>query len=274
MVNDRKVESTVPVPFQTRKRLSNAAKLVQAAVLAAVLVPLGSAATEASTCGFGTNESGCAVTVDGFTVFEFDDPTYKIGLQFDIVIGGFDVTIDDVAFSEAAMLARLVAFPGFTPVPIGSNPLAPFIEFQVSGEPTPCTTDEECANATNTWRSDPATRGPATEFGYDMRFYWLADTDALFPDPHVLHNTGEGDIFYDFDMTVAGSYSTFGHCDVFACIGSVDKAPGDPAVGGRDDMFNGFTLAAAPSSVPEPASLMLVGSGIGGLLYRRRHRNQ
>ena len=36
----------------------------------------------------------------------------------------------------------------------------------------------------------------------------------------------------------------------------------------RDDMFTSFTLA--DQTVPEPASLMLLGSGISALLYRRR----
>lgn len=276
MINERNVEFTNPAPSRLRNG-SRAAKLVQAAALAAVLVPLGSVTTEASSCGFGTSAGGsgaCAITGDGFTVFEFNDPTYKIGLQFDTTFGGFSVIIDDVAFTEAAMLAKLTAFPGFQPVPIGSNPAAPFIEFQVTA-PTPCfvSPTNDCSNASNTWLSEGA-RGQFADQGYDMRFYWLADTDAMFPDPHVLHNTGDDDQLYDIDMTVDGSYSTLGHCDVFVCIGSLDKPAGDPAVGGRDDMFNGFTLADPTNPVPEPASLLLIGSGISGLLYRRRRRNQ
>jgi hypothetical protein len=264
-----------PAPAKRARKSSAAAKLLQAAALAAVLVPLGSVAAEASTCHFGGSGS-CASNAgsEGFTLFEFGSPEgsapYKIGLKFDTIVGEFDVTIDDIALSEAAMLAKLTAFPGFQPVPIGDNPVAPFIDFQVTA-PAPCfvTPNNDCSTAENTWLSE-GVRGPAADQGYDMRFYWLADTNALFPDPHVLHNTGEDDELYDFDMTVAGSYSTFVPCDVFACIESA-KAPGDPAVGGRDDMFNGFTLAdPTGSTVPEPASLLLLGTGISGWLYRRR----
>ena len=62
-------------PPRRRKRSSTAAKLIQAAALAAVLVPLGSIAMEGAsiTCGYSgaSNPSGCAG--DGTTrTFDFN----------------------------------------------------------------------------------------------------------------------------------------------------------------------------------------------------------
>jgi hypothetical protein len=278
MVNDRNIESTTATSG-TRSRSSKAAKLVQAAALAAVLVPLGSVTAEASTCTFNFSGSpSCGIVgagADGFGFFGFVDPTYKVALAFDEVIGQFDVTITATELTEAEALAKMSAFPGFRPVPIGNNLEAPFIDFNVSA-PAPCTTDAECgAPGTNTWRSDndPGTRGPGVPSGYELRVYWLADTDSLYPDPHLLHATGASEL-YDIDITDPNfPYTTIVPCEVFdACESTGFAAFVDPAAGGRDDMFTTFGLGDATNAVPEPASLLLLGSGIGGWLYRRRRQ--
>jgi hypothetical protein len=264
-----------PAHCRRVSKSSNAAKLLQAAALAAVLVPLGSVAAEASSCHFGGSTS-CASNAggEGFTLFEFGSggsAPYRVGLRFDTIVGEFDIDIDDIAMDEATMLAKLTNFPGFRPVPIGDDP-APFIEFRVTDHSNgPCfvTPTNNCSTATNTWISQGA-RGPAADQGYDMRFYWLNNTDGLFPDPHVLHATGSSEL-YDIDIS-DGSYATFVPCDVFGTCSQRVASSGDPAAGGRDDMFTAFTLADPTSPVPEPASLVLLGTGISGWLYRRRRR--
>jgi hypothetical protein len=260
-------------PSKRARRRSSAATLLQVAALAAALVPLGSVAAEASTCHFdGSGSPNCGISgigADGFAFFGFDDPTYKVALAFDKVIGEFDVTITATEMDETTALAKMAAFPGFHPVPIGSNSSTPFIDFNVSAPP-PCTTDAECAPGANTWRSDsdPDTRGPGVPSGYELRIYWTKDTDAMgFTDPHVLHATGGSDV-YDHDITDPDfPYTTeIPKCSIFDCEVT------DPAVGGRDDMFTTFGAGDPTNPVPEPASLVLLGGGVSAWLYRRRRK--
>jgi hypothetical protein len=272
-LDDTQTEAlATPAPSKRARKSSAAAKLLQAAALAAMLVPLGSVAAEASTCTFGGSGS-CSFGPEGGQLFDFGvggTAPYKVELRFDQTFGEFDVTITDDENTYAEITNRFTEFfGGYQPVPIGSNPLAPFIVFGVDA-PAPCTTDAECnAPGTNTWRSDnnPSTRGPGVFPGYELWIYWTAETDGMFPHPETLHDTGSTgpESQFDIKITIPGSYNPGPICDVFLgeCV--------DPAVGGRDDMFQDFTLADG-SSVPEPTSLLLLGSGISGLLYRRRRR--
>ena len=145
------------------------------------------------------------------------------------------MTIGDSEHTYAEITNRFTEFfANYQPVPIGPNPLAPYIVFGVDA-PAPCTTDEECnAPGANTWRSDDDsdTRGPGVFPGYELWIYWSADTDALFPNPETLHDTGSTgpDSQFDINITLPGSYNPGPICFVFpGCV--------DPAIGGRDDMF-------------------------------------
>jgi len=262
-----------PAPSKrARKSTAAAAKLLQAAALAAVLVPLGSVPAEASTCTFdfsGSPSCGIAgVGADGFAFFGFADPTYKVALGFDEVHGSFDVEIIAHELDETAALAKLALFPGFRPVPIGSNPSAPFIDFEVidhSNGPCVRVNPTDCTSSNiNTWVSQ-GSRGPSADLGYNLRIYWTANTDPGFPHPHVFHADGDSDV-YNRDISDPNfPYTTdIPKCSIFDC------EVVDPAAGGRDDMFTTFGLADA--SVPEPTSLLLLGSGISGWLYRRRRQ--
>ncbi len=136
---------------------------------------------------------------------------------------------------------RLDNFPGYTCVTLdGVN----CVEFEVTA-PAP---------------------GPTTWTGfYDLAIFWQFDTNSSFPnDPgdriRILHNRGDtpGNGF-DTDITVIGSY-----------LGEALTAANDPGIGGRDDNFQSFLVVQAPTAVPEPGTLFLIGSGVGAWWLRRR----
>jgi len=118
--------AATPAPSKRARKSSSAAKLIQAAALAAVLVPLGSITADANPCSFtSSGASTCLVGgagAEGFAFFTFADPTYQVALAFDHVVGEFDVTINAFERTEAQIVAKLTGgpFDGFRPLPIGS----------------------------------------------------------------------------------------------------------------------------------------------------------
>jgi PEP-CTERM motif len=269
-----------PAPASHARKSTAAAKLLQAAALAAVLVPLGSVAVETTNCHFyasGTGTSNCSTGPEGGLLFTFADPNYQAELRFlnsdgsENIFGDFNVEIIDTPNAYGDIKPRFNDFfSGFEPVPIGSDPLAPFIVFSVNA-PEPCTGD--CAGADGTWRSE-GPRGPGAASGYNLWIYWgINASTPLFPSPSMLHDTGAsaGDQDGQFDIDITRSYIECGPLDF--CELALDL---DPAAGGRDDMFQDFTMGddngVAVGAVPEPATLALLGTGVSALLYRRRRR--
>ena len=237
-------------PANPRKRSSTKVRLVQAAALAAVLVPLGTVAVESSsiTCSFnGGSGNFCAGSGANQRVFDFRPlgSGYKVVLEFDNVHGQFEITMQDFFTNQADLLSggRLANFSDHTCVTI--HEFTDCVDFHVAA-PGP---------SSSTW----------TGF-YNMFIYWDADTNAVFPNGpgqriRMLHNMGStpGDAF-DTDITINASY--------FPGSPSVI----DPGIGGRDNNFQSFIVTQAP--IPEPATLLLVGSGVGALLYNRRRRRR
>jgi hypothetical protein len=237
-------------------------KLLQAAVLASVLVPLGTVAIEATsiTCGFGSY-GGCAAegsagSSNSFDFIPFAGP-YEVDLTFQNLIGSFFVTMTDFATNQTALSGQLNSFPGFTCVGINpTNTADPCVEFEVNAPPP----------------------GPETWTGfYDIFISWLADTNSSFPnDPgnriRILHARGDdcatpgarctpnGLLNYDTDITNLGSYCA-------TCT------PIDASIGGTDDNFQRFLVTQTPA-IPEPTTLLLLGTGVSSLLYHRRRRRR
>lgn len=246
------VKITQPNPGVSARRgaiLPTVKRLAAIAAVAAALTVVTTTPAEASaiTCGFGTNESqGCGGTPTS-RLFFFGP--YALVLDFGAfgggVIGGFDVTFNDVHTNQANLQPLLP--DGAVCVPIaglgsGDN----CIVFSILG-PIPA----QGVNFTGDYRMD---------------ITWLALTDDAFPDApggrvRLLHDSSlvPGN-FFGSDITIPGSYFA-DPCDLFVC---------DPGIGGRDNNFQNFVIVQV--AVPEPATIVLVASGIGGVWYRRRRR--
>lgn len=222
-----------------KKKLSTAKKLVQAAALAAVLVPLGSVAVETSPITHSYSGAGGSPPTST-QMFDFGPYDFTLTFESLAMFAGFSVTVDNQTTNQAAVASRLSKFPGFLCVPIDPGvPSSPCVDFAVTAPPP----------------------GPGTWSGfYDLFIHWDANTNSSFPNTpgnriRLLHNRGdvEGNGF-DTDIT----------------FGPYDPEPG---TGGRDDLFQSFLVAQAPP-VPEPATLLLVSTGVSGLLYHRRRRRR
>ena len=233
--------------MDSSRKSSRTSKLIQAAALAAVLVPLGSVAVETSPI---LHSYSGASTSNPANNLLFDFGPYELRLFFEnlAAFAGFNVIVDDQTTNQAAVASRLTNFPGHACVPMvdPTSTATPCVDFVITA-PGP---------SLSTW----------TGF-YDVTIAWDFDTDPTFPDfpgnrIRILHNEGgvPGDGF-DSDITTEGSY--------FSGL--------DPAIGGRDDNFQSLMVTQRPLAsdvVPEPATLFLVTTGVSGFLYRRRRRRQ
>ncbi len=222
------------------------ATVLRASLFAAALLLLGAPFARASTisCGFGGSQTQSTGCHSGITDGLFNFTAYALTLSFSAVHGPFDVSVTNTLTSQSALTQsqRLSNFPGYTCVTLdGIN----CVDFEVTAPPP----------GPNTW----------TGF-YDIAIVWFTDTNSAFPnDPgnriRILHNRGDvaGNGF-DTDITVLGSY--------FPGFPGVP----DPGIGGRDDNFQSFLVAQTPAVVPEPTTMVLLGSGLALALRRGRSR--
>lgn len=255
-----------PIPRKT----SSTAKLLQAAALAAVLVPLGSVALEAGpiTCGFSGYASieankggeGCTNAFGDTNRFNWGD--YFFELQFEGMnpLANFDVTITDVPMTQGDFGTRSTAFPGYECITLvdPSGPLAadgPCRDFVIDAPTVP------------EWSS------------YLVKIFWNFDTNGAFPNGFDEPGPVPGQVrVLQNPSAVPGNAFTIDMCLTFpvpGCEYFPAPVPGDPGIRSGDTVFSSMTPAWTPAAaVPEPSSLILLATGASGFLYRRCRRRQ
>ena len=226
------VEATSGV--KTRNKAATAVRLLQVAALAAVLVPLGSVAAEASSMSFSSTQPSETYTFPDFVAGDAFDFT----LAFTGIPSGdtFSVDVEAATFSALDQLAQ--------PAPAGS------VCVPIAG-PGQCVEFTAMTTAV----------APTDFDSYAVTIDWSFDTDPNFPNTgghqvQLLESHAGGPFT---NITTPGSY--FAGCPPEFC---------DPGISGQSDSFSLYTVTDTP--VPEPATFALLGSGLAGLLMRYRRQ--
>jgi hypothetical protein len=249
-------------PHRRGLQRSRRRTLLGVATFVAALMALGSASVEAATinCVTTENDGGCGGQVGSYVGDEgeqsniwkfFTDGTFT-ELIYTLEISGSPVTTFDLQ-----VLDRVVTQEELTTVIEGDPPLVNFPN-------TVCLTtfdEDECGlfdvffsgGETPEW-DDP---------GYLLQITWFENSNPLSSPPEDGNNTIlKAEDFFEFTEELR---------DILYLQ---EPVPDDGTISGRGDGFSRFGAFRFTEPVPEPASLILVGTGLVGLLYRSRRKGR
>jgi PEP-CTERM motif len=239
----------------TPKKPSTGTKLIQAAALAAVLVPLGSVAMEAVTIdiqcvsgpsgfcnGGGSYASGGGTqshTWGFYSDFAFTD------LRFMLTISG-EPTSDFTLFSDDVIVpvGPVLGLANYTCIP---------------------TNDEfTCAGFDVTALIEPPDTAVSWLDLFTMTITWFPNANPLSSDALNDSNT---------EIARAINFATFSEFLAESAFFPSPVPGEDPAISGKGDGFSRY-FAVTNATVPEPATIILFGTGMASLMYRARLRRK
>ena len=230
-----------------RKTKSGTLKtLLQAAVLACVLVPLGTVALQADVWYFTCTSEIVGCTGEGAQSYQFGFGEYYLALTFDMPSGGsIGVNVTPTVIDDETFQSKASDFPGYACLDITSN--GDCVEFDVDVFQGSAGTDWLHYKLEIHWNKiDGQVLDPT-------RMTMLVERDALLP----LDTNGTD---YDYDVCLSALYD--------AC--EIDP---DPGIRSGDTDFSKWIAAYRPATaVPEPSTLLLLGAGVSAVSLRRRRR--